>query len=479
MDSVVHLAWSQSVVAVAALFSAIWQGTALAALVLLCLRLLPRLSPAARSLIWMNVFLLLGVLHLLPGLRHPATGLKTTHQLTLDVRWSVAIAGLWVLLSLWRGMQLALSAIRMRALARRAIPIDAGPTLKAILQNGRSAELCASTEVNRPCVFGFIRPRILIPPELFEQLSPLELQQVVLHEMEHLHRRDDWTNLLQKIGLTLFPLNPVMLWVERRLCAERELACDDRVLRAHETRKAYAACLTRLAEYSMIRHSLSLVLGAWERQSELTSRVHRILQRPRRAMKNRQAIMASGGLIFASLACAIGLSGSPQWISFAPVANQANQAMAKAGDRVAHTQSALAGDKPKTNLALNVGDPGGAIRPQLIKAVMDRRPLVSSNTGEQMHGGALSSGPARAVLTPVAKQNQPRTRTWLVLTEWSDIGDELAPPRVVVAVDQDANDRNANRESFGNERSSAIDSQQAQPRYAAIPLINGWLIVQI
>ena len=76
----------------------------------------------------------------------------------------------------------------------------------------------------RPSVLGFFRPRILVPPELLKALSPRELRQVVVHEMEHLHRADDWTNLLQKVGLVLFPLNPVLLWVERRLCAERELA---------------------------------------------------------------------------------------------------------------------------------------------------------------------------------------------------------------------------------------------------------------
>ena len=94
------------------------------------------------------------------------------------------------------------------------------------------AQLCTSDEVARPSVLGFFRPRILVPPALLEALTPQELQQVVLHEMEHLRRGDDWTNLLQKIGLVLFPLNPVLVWVERRLCAERELACDDRVMQS-------------------------------------------------------------------------------------------------------------------------------------------------------------------------------------------------------------------------------------------------------
>ena len=159
----------------------------------------------------------------------------------------------------------------MRGMVRRAKLVEADPELRALLcvrgmaMRDRCADLCTSSEVERPSVFGFFRPRVLLPEALLERLTPSELRQVVMHEMEHLRRGDDWTNLLQKLALVVFPLNPAMLWVERRLCAERELACDDGVLRASAGRKAYAICLTRLAEYSMLRRSFSLVLGAWER----------------------------------------------------------------------------------------------------------------------------------------------------------------------------------------------------------------------
>ena len=56
----------------------------------------------------------------------------------------------------------------------------------------------------------------------------------------------DSIHLLQKLGLALFPLHPALFWLDRRLCRERELACDDGVLRATQARKAYAACLARL-----------------------------------------------------------------------------------------------------------------------------------------------------------------------------------------------------------------------------------------
>ena len=99
----------------------------------------------------------------------------------------------------------------------------------------------------------------------------------MLHEVGHLRRADDWINLLQKLSLVIVPLNPVLMWIERRLCLERELACDDDVLRLTKAPKAYATCLTNLAEHRLGRRVAALSLGAWERQSELARRVHSIL----------------------------------------------------------------------------------------------------------------------------------------------------------------------------------------------------------
>ena len=223
MSELFHSLSFLSAGASAALLGAIWQGAVLCAAVVVCLRLLPGLSAAARSVVWFNVFVLVLLLHIVPAFTAQAPVFSARHvaAIRLDPRWSLAIGGLWLSLSLWRGVQLALGAIHLQRLAGRAVAVPVDGELKALLTvpGGRTARLCASDEVARPSVLGFFRPRILVPTVLLETLSPAEMQQVVLHEMEHLRRADDWTNLLQKIGLVLFPLNPVLLWVERRLCA--------------------------------------------------------------------------------------------------------------------------------------------------------------------------------------------------------------------------------------------------------------------
>ena len=126
----------------------------------------------------------------------------------------------------------------------------------------RGVEVCTSSDVDRPSVIGFFSPRILIPEELFDRLTTAEFGQIVLHEVGHLRRGDDWINLLQKLSLVLVPLNPVLMWIERRLCLERELACDDDVLRLTKAPKAYATCLTNLAEHRLGRTGGGAVAGS-------------------------------------------------------------------------------------------------------------------------------------------------------------------------------------------------------------------------
>jgi hypothetical protein len=435
MEPLLHIISPVSAVVVAALFAAVWQGAILAACVAVCLRMMPRLSAAARSIVWLNVFLVLILLHALPALlrRGASAGLEQPSPIHFDPRWSLAIAFAWAVLSLGKAAQLAATAVRVHRLAARAIPIETAVSLSAELSTnrGRVVELCTSLEVERPSVLGFFRPRILFPPALLESLSPDEVRQVVVHEMEHLNRGDDWTNLLQKIGLVLFPLNPALMWVERRLCHERELACDDRVLHSCCGRKAYAICLTRLAEYTLLHRGLTLVLGAWERRPELVRRVHRILRRPIGSLSPRKAMAATAGLSVVALVLAAGLARSPQLVSFAPVS--AMQA-----------QTLPSPDLQPVNLRTSLSLP----RPQLVKAVMPAGLNQINAAPKPIRAAATRRKPKRPA--PLRQQSQP---AWVVLTDWDS---EMPAPRVVIAVDQ------LNR-----------------PAFAAVQFANGWLIVQI
>lgn len=422
-----------SAVGATSLVNAILEGVILTALVGICLRFLPGIKPAARFIIWLAVLFAVLPLHFFP---HLANNLVFSNpvpaaSIHLNVYWSIVIATVWGALALIRAIRLVRGAFELRRIAAAAKSLPSDSRYSGLLRVGsRSVELCTSSEVDRPSVVGFFRPRILLPSALLHSLSEQEFEQILLHESEHLRRGDDWTNLIQKITLILFPLDPVLFWVERQLCLERELACDDRVLDSTHVRKTYATCLTNLAEHSLLRRGASLALGAWERQSELGRRVHRILSKPENTMGRTTANIVVGVVIAGLLGGAVTLAHSPALISFAPQSSTAAQS-----------------DVPVTAVSTSV-TPVRNFSPTLVKATMPEPESRSS----------LAASPAKKLrhtqmIKTVHRTSKPKPQGWIVLTGWEATSVSVRP---VLAV-----------------------SETTATSYAAVSVENGWLIFQL
>jgi beta-lactamase regulating signal transducer with metallopeptidase domain len=449
----VLLGWVESGarVAASAFVSGMWQGVVLAACVGLCLRLVPRTTAAVRFAVWSAVFVVLALLPFLHGVQAQGATAERgamVHALHVDVRWSFAIAAVWLMLSGVRAAALMIGAVRLRKIWKRAAPVETGLAAE-ILRVGsgrRAVQICTSSDVDCPSVIGFFSPRVLVPVEMFERLAVPELEQIVLHEMGHLRRGDDWINLLQKIGLVLFPLNPALTWIERRLCFERELACDDGVLRLTKAPKAYAMCLTTLAERRLERRALALTLGAWERQSELSRRVYRILRRSE-GMSRMQGRMVATGLMAVLLSGAAGLSRCPQFVSFsrtaAPMSAEAENTSAPSG----------AGEYRPVAFHPTEGS-----HETLLKASMpiaNRASMQSERTARpqlrRTHRPALQR--ARKIRRGTAQQ-------WVVLTSWAGSRDA----RMMMTVSQEQ---------------TVSPPQVLLTSYAAVPTVDGWLVFQL
>jgi hypothetical protein len=288
----------------------------------------------------------------------------------------------------------------------------------------------------------------LLKPELFACLSAAELEQVVLHEVEHVRRYDDWTNLLQKLSLALVPLHPVLLWVDRRMCLERELACDDRVMIQTRARKAYAACLTRLAEESLLRRGLSLALGALGsrgRESELAGRVHRILRSPEKGMSRGKVWAVTAGLLVGVVAGAGGLTRSPKLISFTGNVQEATTTQS-----AARPESAGSVFQPVRSFQRPTA------QPMLVKAVMPQRQpsLLKAASTRQNRLQLANRRFVQRVTSP--------PRSYVALSEW----------------------RYATRSTSMRETedvpATVYSVTQVQPVfYAAVPTGDGWLLIQL
>ena len=157
---------------------------------------------------------------------------------------------------------------------------------------------------------------LFFPAWMLESTPAEELKYILLHELAHLRRRDDWTNLAQKILKALLFFLPSVWWIERRLSLDREMACDDAVLVHSGTPRGYAECLAHVAERSFLRRQIALAQAAVGRVRQLTARVTRILdpERPRATQLWKPAVPV---VMVVALLCAVPASFTPELIGFA------------------------------------------------------------------------------------------------------------------------------------------------------------------
>lgn len=91
-----------------------------------------------------------------------------------------------------------------------------------------------------PGVFGIVRPVLLLPQGILQNLPPAQLDAILAHELSHVRRRDNLTAAIHMFVQTMFWFHPLVWWIGSKLVEERERACDETVLAGGSDAKAYA-----------------------------------------------------------------------------------------------------------------------------------------------------------------------------------------------------------------------------------------------
>lgn len=410
------------------LITSVWQGAVIVCGLEIALRMMPRISAAHRFAVWAAGFGVAAGLPLLPLIPFGVSGgvaggagpgVAAGHAqalLQIDARWGLAIAGLWLAASIMRASSLVVHSLRLRRLWKAARPVEVSEKLAGALENVRGGRvtICTTEMLYRPSVIGFLAPRILIPTWLMVRMTEGELEQIVLHEAEHLRRGDDWTNLVQKLALGVFPLNPALAWMEHRLCSEREMACDEGVVRITNAPRTYAACLASLAEYGLER-SEALSLGAWGKRSELVRRVQRILLRKRRM--NRAAAGALLGAVgCALLGATVEMARLPQLVAFVPE----EKTLAMTAARQEAMTAMLARESAESKMML----PAGYHAAQT-KAVIPATPVnprhAARKSAVQVKAAPGAGLEQIAEATGGDRVNPSADQQWVVLAAWEEV----------------------------------------------------------
>ena len=241
---------------------------------------------------------------------------------TLPDTFALYLFSGWAVIAFWLLMGISRSLWHLRRIRKSCVEIDTASLDSALQetlrrhQGKREFALCTSTQVRVPTALGLVRPAVVIPDRLMQELSPDELKQVLLHELAHLQRWDDWTNLTQQLVKALFFFHPAVWWIEKKVALEREMACDDAVLAETGQPRAYAECLARLAEKSFVQRSVVLAQAALGKLRQTTLRVTRILD-PQRPSAQTRALKPAVSLIAVfALGCGVWSAQASRLIAF-------------------------------------------------------------------------------------------------------------------------------------------------------------------
>lgn len=204
----------------------------------------------------------------------------------------------WVIGVFFFALKLLGGYFYLNILRKQSSPIElpeVNMLLEAIrkkLNLSRKITVATSDFIQSPLVVGWMKPLVLFPVGLINQLSTKELESILAHELAHVYRLDYLSNILQSIVEVLFYYHPVIWWISSRVRQERESSCDDIAVRIGGDKVLYAKALLALQEYA--KQPPLFALSFVGKKKLLLHRIQRILNHP----QNKNSVMEKLVIMF-------------------------------------------------------------------------------------------------------------------------------------------------------------------------------------
>ncbi len=126
---------------------------------------------------------------------------------------------------------------------------------------------------------GFLRPLVLLPVALVNQLTVEQTETILMHELHHIRRHDYLINILMTLFQTIFFFNPFARLFFKTVAEERENACDDGVLQWNYPPPVYAEALFTLEKFRQFPHSFAMAANGHNPRL-LVNRIRRVVGQP-------------------------------------------------------------------------------------------------------------------------------------------------------------------------------------------------------
>ncbi|HLA59103.1 MAG TPA: M56 family metallopeptidase [Puia sp.] len=268
-----------------------------------------RISPAAKhNLILLFVFIgtewfVYSFIHLMnePS-AHFLPGLLSVSPVAND--WISWLSVFYLVILTGRLIQYSFQYLRFRKNKNSKSP---GPVYQAfadryskILGIHRKVQVYCCTLAETAETSRFFKPIILLPVSIISQLSPQQIEAIMVHELYHIRRNDYLTNICMSCYRGIFFFNPFAHLFYKELARERELACDDGVLELGFTPDLYAETLFSLEKFRQPTPGFSLAADG-NKPWLLMERIRRVLGKPELRHDRFSPLMIISGLTALSL----------------------------------------------------------------------------------------------------------------------------------------------------------------------------------
>ena len=153
--------------------------------------------------------------------------------------------------------------------------------------------LVVSDSIPVPVLFGWLRPRLLLPRSVAAESSRLELKVVLLHELAHLKALDIPTNWLFVLVRAVYWFNPFAYFAASGWSRFREEAADETAISwlGDESHQNYGATLLKIVGQCSGRAAPMGALAIGESLTNLKRRVSMIRNYPSKSPRALMAIM--------------------------------------------------------------------------------------------------------------------------------------------------------------------------------------------
>lgn len=156
-----------------------------------------------------------------------------------------------------------------------------------------------SAHIAAPVMLGFVKPMILLPIGIVNQLTNSEMEAILAHELAHIVRNDFIHNILQSLIEIIYYYHPAVWWISANVRHERENCCDEYAIKLCGNAIDYAKTLVKIETLQQHSYVPQLAIPFSKNPGSLMLRIKRILKQPHTKVHLREKVVATA-LLFST-----------------------------------------------------------------------------------------------------------------------------------------------------------------------------------